>query len=83
MNKFVPTVAMPSDPLPKHLWMRRIAKKEFNPAQVNEHTILGAVIVDAYKINPEGTLEMIADLAQDNPVLMMKVIGKDNFKKIV
>lgn len=77
------STSLPPEPLPKFKWLSEICKKNFNPAQVNEHTVLGDVILKAYEINPEGTLEMIYDLARDNMQLMVKVIGRKNLNLFV
>lgn len=82
MDHFIPTTVYPSEPLPKALWMFRVAKRGLDLSKIAKDSFIGFCIHNSYPVNPEQTLIEITSQAHDNPSIMEKILGPENFKLI-
>lgn len=72
----------PNDKLSERRWLRHIAGRDLNLGEIDQSTLIGQSIVAGYEEDPEGTVKAVKQMFEDNPEMVLAVIGPENVKKI-
>lgn len=63
-------------------WFHFISQRELDLSDVKYNTILGRVVLYYYEDRPHDVIKLLRQINEEDPVLVLNVIGEANVKKL-